>query len=28
LHEATLGSIRELFGRVLTVDEVIRELNE
>jgi nicotinamidase-related amidase len=28
LHEATLNSIRELFGRVLTVDEVIRELNE
>ena len=26
LHEAALGTIRELFGRVLTVDEVIREL--
>jgi ureidoacrylate peracid hydrolase len=28
LHEATLGSIRELFGRVLTVDDVIAELKE
>lgn len=28
LHEAALGTIRELFGRVLTVDEVIRELDD
>ncbi|MFT7458522.1 MAG: nicotinamidase-related amidase [Planctomycetota bacterium] len=28
LHDATLGSIRELFGRVLTIDDVITELNE
>lgn len=28
LHEAALGTIRELFGRVLTVDEVIRELGD
>ena len=27
LHLATLGSIRELFGRVLLVDELIEELN-
>ena len=28
LHEAALGTIRELFGRVLTVDEVISELGD
>ena len=28
LHEATLGTVRELFGRVLSVDEVIRELGD
>jgi nicotinamidase-related amidase len=27
LHEGTLGLIRELFGRVLSVDEAIAELN-
>ena len=28
LHEATLGTVRELFGRVLTIEEVLRELND
>ena len=28
LHEATLDTVRELFGRVLSVAEVIRELGE
>ena len=28
LHEATLGTVRELFGRVLSVDEVIEELGD
>ena len=27
LHEATLGTVRELFGRVVTITEVIDELN-
>ena len=28
LHEATLGTVRELFGRVVTIADVINELNE
>ncbi|MCY4361578.1 MAG: cysteine hydrolase [Gammaproteobacteria bacterium] len=28
LHEATLGTVRELFGRVVTVAEVINELGD
>ena len=28
LHEAALGTIRELFGRVLTIEAVIRELHD
>ena len=28
LHEATLGTMRELFGRVLTIEEVISELGD
>ena len=28
LHEATLGTVRELFGRVLTVAEIIKELSD
>ncbi len=28
LHEATLGTVRELFGRVLTIEEALRELSD